>query len=410
MLRGDRTEARRGIAPQGCALLALLTLLTSSGASAQGASRFDALLRDHSRANEREQARLVRTFTEEQHGRGGFPIRERSGEVVFVYVAERSVRDVRIVGDFHTRSFTNPYWDLVGEPLTHVGSLFYLRRTFEPDARLDYRFVVDGEPTLDPLNPRTIASGAGNGEASELVMPAHRIPAETLNSVGVARGTLQVLQEPWAVPAVTVYLPPIYDTTRAYPTIYTVDGAAWRSSIGLPTTLDNLIAAKRIPPTIAVMVDAAQDRSTWYHCNPDHLAYVQRVVAYVDAHYATRSEPAARVHVGTSSGGKATLHIGVALPHLFGNVGILSPSLTPTPGCLEPYLAGRRPLPKLRAWIQSGTYEGAIHRDSQALAQRFRESGAQVAARVEHQGHSFGAWREAVVGMLESVLGHQSAR
>ncbi len=328
-----------------CRLIVIAVLLVAPSAAAQELARFDTFLRDYGRADEGHRSTLIATFITEQGSRGGFPIRDASGDAVFVYVAPPTVREVRLVGDFHTQSDTNPYWASAGEPLTKIGALFHRRRTFEPDARLDYRFVVDGDPTPDPLNPRTILSGAGNGQASELVMPAYQVRAETTSQPTVPHGTLHVVQESWATPSVTVYLPPHYDSTQAYPTLYTADGTAWRSLIGLPATLDNLIAAKRIEPIIAVMIDPAANRSTWYHCNADYPAYLKRVVSYVDRHYATRSRASARVHVGTSSGAKAAVQVAIALADTFGGVGVLSPSLTPMPTCLEPYLTGRTPLP-----------------------------------------------------------------
>jgi hypothetical protein len=87
---------------------------------------------------------------------------------------------------------------------------------------------------------------------------------------------------------VTIYLPPGYDAARDYSTLYTADGSAWVDYIGLPTILDNLIAAGAIEPVVAVLIDAAADRSAWYHFNADYLEYLKRVVTYVDDHYATR--------------------------------------------------------------------------------------------------------------------------
>jgi enterochelin esterase family protein len=285
--------------------------------------------------------------------------------------------------------------------MTKVGSIFYLRRTFESDARLDYRFVVNGRRTLDPLNPRTIFSGAGDGDASELVMPAHHIPEEIVVKARVRRGTLHVVQERWATPKVTIYLPASYDPKHEYPTLYTADGSAWIDYIKLPTILDNLISANAIEPIIAVLIDAAADRSAWYHCNPDYLAYLKRVVAYVDGAYGTRAHADERVLAGTSAGGKATAYVGFELPAIFGRVGLLSPSVSPPPSCFEPYLSGRkRPDPHLRVWMGAGTYEEGIHRGTETMAGFFRSIGVPVEARFVHQGHSFGAWREDAVDML----------
>ena len=87
---------------------------------------------------------------------------------------------------------------------------------------------------------------------------------------------------------------------------------------------------------------AAADRSAWYHCNPDYLAYLKRVVAYVDGGYGTRAHADERVLAGTSAGGKATAYVSFELPGIFGNVGLLSPSVSPPPVCFEPYLSGRK--------------------------------------------------------------------
>jgi len=118
---------------------------------------------------------------------------------------------------------------------------------------------VDGKRTLDPLNPRTIVSGAGEGDASELVMPAHHIPEEVVVDARAPRGTLHVVQEPWATPKVTIYLPASYDPKHEYATLYTADGSAWIDYIKLPTILDNLISANAIEPIIAVLIDAAAE-------------------------------------------------------------------------------------------------------------------------------------------------------
>lgn len=62
-----------------------------------------------------------------------------------------------------------------------------------------------------------------------------------------------------------------------------------------------------IPQVIAVMVDAPADRGGWYSYNPQYFAYLEKVVAYVDAHFSTRSEAPGRFLIGTSAGARAAL-------------------------------------------------------------------------------------------------------
>lgn len=382
-------------------ILVLALAVTPSVLAAQRFIGFDDFLRTYEAASPDSRPRLVEAFVQWQRRRGGFPIAEPGGSAVFFYTGTGAERDVRVVGDFRPASFFTVLWDTAGEAMTRVGSVFYKRHTFEPDARIDYALVVDGKRIPDPLNARTIFSGPGGGEVSELVMPGHRLPAEIAERSGIARGTLQVVREPWATPEVTVYLPPRYDPSRRYPTLYTADGSAWAEHVRLPVILDNLIADGAIEPVIAVMSDPAPDRSSWYSYNPDYLAYLRRVVEHVDRHYATRQDPAQRVHAGSSAGGRATAYAGLEMPELFGNLAMLSPSFTGPIYFWEPYFSGRiRPGANLRVWMSAGTYEGYIHRDAQTMQSYFRRAGIPTRAIYLHQGHSFGAWRESAASML----------
>ena len=129
-----------------CSLSVMLATLVmiSSASHAQSFTDFDDFLRQYAATDSAAQASLARSFVDWQQARGGFPIAESSGRVVFVYFTGGLEHDVRLTGDFRPKGISNPYWDVVGEPMTRVGSIFYLHRMFELDARLDYRFIVDG--------------------------------------------------------------------------------------------------------------------------------------------------------------------------------------------------------------------------------------------------------------------------
>lgn len=385
-------------------VLLLGLFLVPSDTRAQEFSDFSDFLARYEGERAETRPEIVRAFIAWQNSRGGFPIVGAAGEVVFVHFGDMSDSTVQLVGDFKPRSPIDVYWSPEGETLERVGStVFYLRRTFEPDARIDYGFRIDGALAVDRMNPRRIVSGpAGGVEVSELVMPIHRLPEEPIERAGVPSGTLHGLTEPWMEHRVTVYLPPGYDSSRTYSVLYTADGSAWAELIRLPTILDNLIAAGRIEPIIAVMIDSAPDRSAWYSYNPEYLEYLVRVVEYVDARYATRPLPTARVHAGTSAGGRATAYVGFEIPNLFHNLGLLSPSFSGPIYYWEPYFSGQsRPNPNLRIWMSAGTYEGYIHRDTQTMQRYFERVGIPVESVFFHQGHSFGAWREASIEMLE---------
>lgn len=392
----------------------LLWLLASLALPASGAqaSGFDAFLAAYRAAAPEVRETLTRELIERQTAAGGFPIASEDGEVVILYQAPGDEEDVRLVGDFLTRSFYNVYWQGLGTPMTRAapGSrVFFARLAVEPDARLDYAFLVEGERLPDPLNPRRIFSGTGGGEVSELLMPGYRVDPALL-AQEAPRGTLHVVEEPWATPRVTIYLPPGYDPAARYPTLYTTDGSAWLELLGLPSTIDHLIAQRRIEPLIAVLVDVPEDRTLWHYYNPDFLDYFERVVGYVDQQFATRARADQRLHAGTSSGGRASLFLALERPDLFARAGALSPTLDGPISYWQPYLTGgRRPDPGLELWMSAGTYEGVVAQGVETMAEHFRGWELPVATHITHEGHSFGAWRNAAPRLLEHFFGARGA-
>lgn len=356
-----------------------------------------------------EREGIGRAFVEQRRAAGSFPLVARDGSVLFFYLGTGAEREVRVMGDFATRGPHSIQWDTAGVRLERIapeGGAFFAQLRFEADARLDYQLLVDGVAQPDSLNPRTIESGsAPSPRASELVLPGYAIPGEVSPTPSVPKGTLIVLDEAWAEPKVTLYLPAGYDPARRYPSIYTADGKAWLGSIGLPTLLDNLTAAGRIAPALAVMIDAAEDRSAWYAYNPAYLAYLERVIAYVDSRYSTYAEPAARLHLGTSAGGRAALFAAFERPGLFGGAALLSPSLGSALYYYEPFLRGRRaPPPQLRLWLSAGSYEGSLCEDTHSLQRYLDDVGVETRATYTHEGHSFGTWRRAASGALQFLL------
>jgi enterochelin esterase-like enzyme len=108
------------------------------------------------------------------------------------------------------------------------------------------------------------------------------------------------------------------------------------------------------------------------------------------------------VRAGSSAGGRISLFTGLERPGLFRHLALLSPELSGPAHYWEPWFSGRRrPDPSLRVWLSAGTYEGSIHRDAQAVEAYLQKNGARTRSLYVHQGHSFGAWREAAAEMLK---------
>ncbi|MEV4060737.1 alpha/beta hydrolase-fold protein [Nonomuraea dietziae] len=142
--------------------------------------------------------------------------------------------------------------------------------------------------------------------------------------------------------AYNLYLPGGYAEGKGrYPVLYLLHGRgdtkeAWTR---VKSSLDDLIAAKRIPPLIAVMPDAPwSERGNWYvdsrHTGgkPVETAFTRDLVQHVDATYRTAPLRNARLVGGYSMGGAGALRYVLAHQDLFAGAIVLSPAVyTPLP-------------------------------------------------------------------------------
>jgi enterochelin esterase family protein len=381
----------------------LLALLASAPAAASDATfaGFDDFAARYRASAPAKREALAASFVAWQRSRGGFPVLEQGGAVLVWFGTGRE-RSVAVGGDFMPRHRFSVYWDERGESMERVadGAAIWFRRVpLEPDARIDYAFRIDGRWQLDPLNPRTVGNQIGT--ASEIAMPGFVQPAEVIPRANVPKGTLRRLDEPWATPKVQIYLPPGYDPQRRYPVVYTADGDKWTDHGALVTILDNLVADGVIRPVIAVAIDSDEDRREWYFFNSNYLAYLARVVEWIDVHYSTVRAPEGRLHVGTSSGGRGALWAVLSRPDLFGNVGLFSANYSGPVAVIAPYATGeKRPDARLRVWMAAGSHEPYILDDTRTMHRWFERLGQPLRVVYTHGGHGWGTWRQLVKDAL----------
>ncbi len=122
--------------------------------------------------------------------------------------------------------------------------------------------------------------------------------------------------------AVAVYLPPGFERSTRYPLLVFFDGDAYRNAIPTPTILDNLIAARKIPPTIAVFVsNVAGRREGELLFNRRFVdAVALELMPWVRARYPVSTDPRKVVVGGLSAGGAAAAYAALVYPKVFGNV------------------------------------------------------------------------------------------
>jgi len=328
---------------------------------------------------------LVDSFMQWADSTTGMPYQEDS-TAYFLYL-NGSNPSVSVAGDFNG-------WDPAGQGLNHLSgtNLYYRSHTFEMDARLDYKLVVNDNWILDPLNPRHTSGGYGPN--SELAMAGYLQPPE-IQTYAIPHGeisyhsftdTTQGRTRP-----VRIYTPPGYaENALEFRTIFFHDGNEYLNLGYAQQVLDYLIANHEIPPVIGIFVDPT-NRNEEYSYDLDFMnMFVNELVPWVDANYRTLVGPENRAVAGVSLGGLSALLFTLQHPDVFGNCGAYSPAIW-FGDLFEQYTASEV-LP-VRIYMDAGTYESSILNSAGELETLLTNNGWDLAWHTWHEGHSWGAWR-----------------
>jgi enterochelin esterase family protein len=300
-------------------------------------------------------------------------------------------------------------WDPAAEPtLQHIDGtdLWYGEGEYELDARLDYKFVIDGQRwELDPLNPRIMLSGLGPN--SELAMPEYETPAEVFPQPTPApsgRLTEHTLESAalGQVRTFFVYTPASALIGEKPATVYIHDGGEYINLIDAPAMLDNLIAAGDIPPVVAVFIPPVQ-RELEYYLNDNYVRFLaDELTPFMQSNYDVSPEPGKTANLGASLGGLLAVYAAATRPEVFGQAAGYSGAYSLGNDLVIDLIRREETLP-LRFYLVVGTYETAIGGDpnagnlleanrrlARALHDRFYDYQYEEAP----QGHSWGLWRD----------------
>ncbi|NUO79954.1 T9SS type A sorting domain-containing protein [candidate division KSB1 bacterium] len=375
--------------------LAVCLLLCAVSLHAQ---TFQAFVTRVNNAPAQQRSAIIDSFL---NAAGTFPYREQDTLCHFIY--RGNVNRVNVPGDANG-------WNGNAFPMTRLATtdFFYHTHTFEADARLDYKFSVNGSGNwiLDPRNPYQVSGGFGPN--SELRMPGY-VPAPEIESHsniphGALRDTSFFSTNLNNSRTIRVYTPPFYNTTTArYPVVLFHDGLEFISLAKANNVLDYLIAQQRLDPVIAVFVPPYnptvrhQEYATTLQ-NQFTAFIAQEVMPWVDRRYRTRTDAASRAVLGSSDGGNISLWLGYAHPEIFGNVAALSSNAESN------VISGYQNSPRLnlKLYLDMGTYDLAILiARLNALLPILTAKGYTFQYLEWHEGHSWGNWRAHLDNALE---------
>jgi enterochelin esterase family protein len=333
-----------------------------------------------------------------------------------------------------TGEFTGWSWGLLGRRIGAT-DLWAADAVLSADARVEYKVVLDEETwILDPANPATQMGGFGPN--SVLAMPGFATSDFGEIEPGVPMGTFteDIAFESAAMGYtidVRVYLPAGAGDGDRLPVLYVTDGSDfWDPEMGAMTVvLDNLIAAGRIEPVMAVFADAWDPERTENRREVEFLErpvdyarfFADELVPWVDATYPSDPVRARRAIVGTSYGGAFAAFASNLQPETFGNLVMFSPALwvLQAPEALgEPArIAAMRemgalldeslaacgvegcPMEGMRIAFTSGIAEWDVG-DLSWLVDMFEATGFDHLYLESSEGHTWGQWS----GLTDEVL------
>jgi enterochelin esterase family protein len=268
-------------------------------------------------------------------------------------------------------------------------------------------------------------SGFGRGQS---VAEGPRAPREEWIAArpGVAKGHVEQTTVASKLLGTTrdvwVYTPPGYDTlarSGGLPLLLTFDGGEYVRSVPGPTILDNLIAARRIAPMVAVFVASADDqRDAELGANERYVEFLAtELVPWIRSKYHITSSPAGNVVAGSSLGGLAAAFVAYKHPELFGNV--LSQSgafMFGAPGESTPERLKRdieaAPRRDVRFYLEAGIYEVGrtengvdLLTSNRHLRDALRAKGYRVTYDEFAGGHSDLNWRTGYAKGLLALVG-----
>ncbi len=333
-----------------------------------------------------------------------FPLIENDTLATFIYRGKE--KSVLLTGDAFE-------WSTTGISLTNIPEtdLWVLGQHYENDARLDYKYIADGNWILDPLNKLTCAGGFGNN--SELRMPKYQVTPETAYYPGIPHGQI-ITQSVSSINlnntrTIKIYLPPSYSIANkdSFPVAIFHDGLEYISLANANNTLDYLIENKKIRPIIGVFIPPV-DRPNEYvgSLTAKFTKFISdEILPLVSSQFRILSAPKYRASIGISNGGDISQHLGFKLSDKIGNVG----SFSAGGGYTNEYLSVSKI--NLKYYIDAGTYDqaGFLGNNQNFVNSVLKAKGYDYNFKIFHEGHSWGNWKAHLHYALEDFFPYEDS-
>ena len=297
----------------------------------------------------------------------------------------------------------------------------YKTKKLKPEV-YNYRFVVDGEWTEDPLNAdstyvllhKESVAAVGGSEYADLYTEQHAPLSGTIDTVEVYSEEQQVSR------MVLVYLP--YNArTDSLPLLYLLHGisgdeTSWIEAGRVKQILDNMISQQLIQPMIVVMPDCnamnkiAPKRRTNLMRNifnypilnmGDFEKAFPTMYQYILDRYPVKRERELHTIAGLSSGAKQAANIVRDYPYMFYTLGLFSP------------VVHREQLPTVGEDIRVFVFIGKgdlFYATGKDYAKMLKKQHTEYELHQTPGGHTWKSWRTYIIDFMKitSALDEQA--
>lgn len=340
--------------------------------------------------------------------------------VTFVYRGAEDPAGIILIGPLPP--------DVRQKPLTRLPGtdVWFLTTRLPKAARFAYAFARSGRKLHDPLNPRPLTLDSesiaemDDAPPQPWIAPRPDVPHGEVVQVHITDSRGKVERR------LTVYTPPRRAKASKPPGLLILfDAWDYLNRASLPALLDNLIAAERVDPLVAVLVhnESQAGRTRDLSCSDDFAAFLAAdLVPWAHRTHGTVGDPRRTIIAGSSLGGVAAACAALRFPNVFGNV--LSQSgafwyYRGWPGAargegddghvIRQY--GASPKVPVRFYLEAGLFETdsglSILLETRRLKQVLADKGYDVTYSEFAGGHDFAAWRGSLADGLIALAGRQ---
>ncbi len=310
-------------------------------------------------------------------------------------LANPTAKTVLYVGDLTS-------WDHPAKMEKKGGNWTY-KAGLPPDARVEYKFVVDGNWTLDP-NAQKCDNGLGSqnsywqGPKYKFEIPDGDPQSPMMRSETVIEGYKTVLFQP------------ADRSLKDLPILAYADGNTYESIGKVQNVVENLAEQGKIRHVVLLLV-APKDREQdyWHDSKPAEAVLINEILPWAREH-APASSNAADLFVGGSSlGGVFALRLAEDYPDkVAGGIHSQSGAFWVEPADLDLTVLDRM-TKGIRLFLDYGTYERELTKSNQDALKALRQEGVTASSLVTPEGHTWTAWRHRMVAGLEYLLSPQAS-